>query len=68
MKGNIFRISEGKSNKKFILAGHRKTHYPEKESDWLIFYFKIVQTIKKAATKVVRANIKSFMEELFSEN
>ena len=54
-----------KSNQKFVAAGNRKTHHQEKESDWLIFHCKIEQTIKKEANKVVRANMKSFIEELY---
>ena len=40
----------------------RKTHHPEKESDYLIFHCKIEQTLKKEKL------MKSFMEELYSEN
>ena len=49
------------ANQKFIVARHRKTHHPEKKSDGLIFHCKIGQTIKKAANKVVRANMKFFI-------
>ena len=35
-----------------VSCSSRKTHHPEKESDWLILHCKIEQTIiKKAATK-----------------
>ena len=49
-----------------VRLANRKT--PEKESEWLIFHCKIDQEIKNAATKVVRANMKSIIEELYSEN
>ena len=59
----IFRLSQKskrlefqkKIHQKVVLAGHRKTHQPEKEFDvmCIVFHLKIEQTIKKAATKVV---------------
>ena len=46
-------------HEKVVLAGYRKTHDPEKESDVMriIFHLKIEQTIKKAATKVVNEKL-----------
>ena len=62
-------MSEGNpANQKFVVGRHGKTHHPKKKSDGLIFHCKIGQTIKKAANKVVRANMKFFIEELYSEN
>ena len=50
-----------------ILTGHRKIRHPEKEFGWLIFHYKIEQTVKIVAVKVVRANKKLNLGVIFRE-
>ena len=62
-------ISEGNSfNQKLVLACHRKSHQPQKESDRLIFHRKIEQTIEKAAAKVVheKLHLRSYIQGTFN--